>query len=190
MLQPFTTVAAAADAVRRIRSARTELGLDAAIRICLPVISACDLDEAQTVAITKARLVTYVQMPDNAKIYANQNHWDPEVMRRVQEHELFRDLSRANADQVFHREQLLGPAALIPDQWIEESCAMGSPAECVATLQRYRDVGIDEFALYGTTPAQNASLVAAWRAHSDIANRRVPTPVTVSAPAAEGSAEP
>ena len=42
----------------------------------------------------------------------------------------------------------------------------GSVDDCVATIAAYRAQGIDEISTYGTTPAQNAGLVAAWRDHS------------------------
>jgi hypothetical protein len=33
----------------------------------------------------------------------------------------------------------------------------------VKTLQAFRDAGADELAIYGTSPAQNAGLIDAWR---------------------------
>jgi alkanesulfonate monooxygenase SsuD/methylene tetrahydromethanopterin reductase-like flavin-dependent oxidoreductase (luciferase family) len=44
-----------------------------------------------------------------------------------------------------------------------DTCGIGSPDECVKTLQRYRDAGVDEITLYGSAPSQNASLIGAWR---------------------------
>jgi 5,10-methylenetetrahydromethanopterin reductase len=163
MLQPFMTIESAARAVLRIRTAREELGLDPGIRICLPVITACELSEEETTAISKARLITYVQMPVYAKTYCEQNGWDPKVMRAIHEHPQFSNLDRANADQVFHRHQLLEPAQLVPDSWMEESCAIGTAAQCVAHFDALKAIGVDEFALYGSTPAQNATLISAWR---------------------------
>ena len=67
------------------------------------------------------------------------------------------------ADRLYHRHQLLEPAKLIPDEYMIDTCAIGSVDECVASLQRFRDVGADEIATYGSTPAQNAKLIEAWR---------------------------
>jgi 5,10-methylenetetrahydromethanopterin reductase len=164
MLQPFMSVEAAATSVERIRSAREQLGLDPGIRICLPVITACELDDVETTAISKARLITYVQMPVYAKTYVEQNRWDQSVMDAVHNHPQFRSLERANADQVFHRRQLLEPAQLIPDSWMRDTCAIGSVDECIAHFDALKEIGVDEFALYGSTPAQNAKLITAWRA--------------------------
>jgi hypothetical protein len=35
--------------------------------------------------------------------------------------------------------------------------------ECVTSLRRFRDAGADEVATFGSTPMQNAALIAAWR---------------------------
>jgi hypothetical protein len=46
------------------------------------------------------------------------------------------------------------------------SCAIGSVAECVTALRRFRAAGVDEIVTYGSTPGQNAALAAAWRESS------------------------
>jgi 5,10-methylenetetrahydromethanopterin reductase len=166
MLKPFMTIKAAAQSVEWIRRAREELGKDPGIRICLPLITACELDDTQTALISAARFITYIAgMPGYAANYVRSNGWDPAVMQSVQEHRQFANMDRPNADQTFYRHQLLEPAKLIPDEWMQASCAIGSVEDCVARLQQYKDVGIDEFALYGSTPAQNANLIKAWREH-------------------------
>ena len=164
MLKPFMTVEAAANSVNWIRHRREELGKDPGIRICLPMITACELDETQSTLISKARLITYVAgMPGYAANYVSSNGWDPGVMQAIQEHPMFAAMTRPNADQSFHRDQLLEPCELIPDQWMQDSCAIGSVETCMTRLQEYKDVGIDEFALYGSNPIQNAGLITAWR---------------------------
>jgi 5,10-methylenetetrahydromethanopterin reductase len=45
-----------------------------------------------------------------------------------------------------------------------DSCAFGTAAECAVNLQRFADAGADEIATYGSTPQQNAGLLAAWKA--------------------------
>jgi probable F420-dependent oxidoreductase len=167
MLKPFMTVAAAATSVQRIRRARDEAGLDPDFRICLPIIAACELDELRTTLISKARLITYVAgMPGYAANYVKSNGWSADVFDSIQQHPMFAAMSRPNADQSFHRHQLLEPAEMIPDQWMADSCAIGSTRQCVARLQELKDVGVDEFALYGSTPTENATLISAWRDHS------------------------
>jgi hypothetical protein len=53
-------------------------------------------------------------------------------------------------------------AELVPDEWIYESCAVGSTDTCVRKLKEFRDAGADEIATYTSAPAQNAEVVAAW----------------------------
>jgi len=63
----------------------------------------------------------------------------------------------------FHRHEMLGPASLLPREWIFDSCAIGTVDECVSNLVRFIDAGADEIATYGSTPRQNAKLITAWR---------------------------
>jgi hypothetical protein len=75
------------------------------------------------------------------------------------------------SDLKFHRSDLLGPASLVPDEWMDECCALGSVAQCVNALQRFRDAGADEITTYGSTPSQNAALATAWADHSTATTR-------------------
>jgi alkanesulfonate monooxygenase SsuD/methylene tetrahydromethanopterin reductase-like flavin-dependent oxidoreductase (luciferase family) len=84
-------------------------------------------------------------------------------MARILDHPQFSAMDRPTADQVFHREQLASPAELVPDSWMADSCAIGSVDECVARFRELRAAGVDEIACYGSSPADNAALVAAWR---------------------------
>jgi hypothetical protein len=46
---------------------------------------------------------------------------------------------------------------------MHDSCAIGTARECAAKLKQFKDAGADEITTYGSTPAQNAGLVEAWR---------------------------
>jgi hypothetical protein len=85
-------------------------------------------------------------------------------------HEKIRATGNA-ADVAFHRSELLELAKLIPDAWMQESCALGSVSECVTSLRRFRDAGADELVTYGSTPGQNAALAHAWVAHTPASAR-------------------
>lgn len=165
ILTTFLTREAVQNAVRDVRSERERLGLDpAAFRIVLPIVTAPECDEEYTLSITAARFVTYVVgMPAFADMWLTRNGWDPERMHRIAEHPQFTNMIHGTADQSFHRDQLMEPARLVPREWIEETCAVGSIENCVRTLQGFRDAGVDELAFYGSTPQENARLVAAWR---------------------------
>jgi alkanesulfonate monooxygenase SsuD/methylene tetrahydromethanopterin reductase-like flavin-dependent oxidoreductase (luciferase family) len=164
MLVPFLTVEAVARAVQLIRSERERLNLDPSITILHPIVVAAGLDDAHARAIAHARFVTYiVGMPFFARAYLRQNGWDEAAMARILDHPQFSAMDRPTADQVFHREQLASPAELVPDEWMRDSCAIGSVEECIARFKELRAAGVDEIACYGSSPADNATLVAAWR---------------------------
>jgi probable F420-dependent oxidoreductase len=165
LLVPFLTVEAVARAVREIRQECERVGKDpAAYRIVHPIVCAADLSEERTIAISAARFLTYiVGMPVFAKAWNARNGWDAAAIQRLLDHPQFQSMARPTADQTFHREQMMDPAGTVPEQWMRETCAIGSVEECVATLRAFKDAGVDELALYGSTPAENADLIAAWR---------------------------
>lgn len=163
LLIPNMTPQATQEAVTRIRRECEKIDRDpASIRIAQCVITAPDLDDTETRQLAHARAVTYLQAPGYGEALVRLNHWDPAVLQKLAEHaQLSGD--EAIADARFHRSELLEPARLVPDQWMTESCALGSVADCVEQLQRYRDVGADEIVTYGSTPGQNAGLLQAWK---------------------------
>jgi alkanesulfonate monooxygenase SsuD/methylene tetrahydromethanopterin reductase-like flavin-dependent oxidoreductase (luciferase family) len=87
-------------------------------------------------------------------------------MNRLREHSQLSAVESELADLSFHRRELEEPARLIPDEWMREACAIGSVEDCVRKLQEFRDAGADEICTYGSTPAQNAGLIEAWRARA------------------------
>ena len=167
ILQPYLTPEAVRRAVVWIREERERVGGDpAGIRICAPVVIACELDDHETAALTRGRLVTYLQMKAYADGFAQVNDWDPAPMLAIQNHHQFANLDRANADQAFHRDQLLKPGALIPDDWINDASAVGSVGQCVRKIEEFKSAGADEVALYGSTPMQNTAFLEGWRQDS------------------------
>jgi probable F420-dependent oxidoreductase len=163
ILTPFLLPEAVERTVGYIREECEKIGRDPAeVRVCHPIVTAPELDDYETRLLAHARAVTYFQMPSFAKALSAFNGWDGEgLLAKFAEHEQLRGV--ASADQSFHRKDLLGPASLIPDSWMEQTCGIGSVAACVKTLQDFRDAGADELALYGSYPEQNAALIAAWR---------------------------
>jgi len=161
MLYPFLTADAVRAAVQRIRNSRADHGLDPeSVHICHPIVVANDLDDFTTRAYAHARAVTYLEWPGHGEALTGSNDWDQSVLGRLREH---KQLLNTNADQGFHRAELLEPAKLVPDEWMEESCAIGSVEHCIDRLKEYRDAGADEIAIYASTPLENERLIAAWR---------------------------
>lgn len=164
MLWPCMTPEAVHTVVNRIRREREANGLDpSSIRIMAPVITAPDLSDYETRALCHARLITYATWPGIDDVFATMNGWDVEVFKKVASHPMFNKMADASADLAYHREEMMDPASLIPDSWIEDSCGVGSIDACVAKLREFKDAGADEIGIYGSTPEQNAKLVAAWK---------------------------
>jgi probable F420-dependent oxidoreductase len=164
LLPPVFTPAATASIVSRLRTECERIDRDpATLRICQSVITAPDLDEMETRALAHARAVTYLDAPGYGEMLVRLNGWDPAPLAKLRDHEQFNSMQTEVSDLSFHRRELLGPASLVPDEWMDESCALGSVAQCVQTLQRFRAAGADEIVTYGSTPNQNAALADAWR---------------------------
>jgi probable F420-dependent oxidoreductase len=164
LLPPVFTPEATASIVARLRSECERIDRDpATLRICQSVITAPDLDEAETRALAHARAVTYLDAPGYGEMLVRLNGWDPAPLARLRDHELFADMPTTVSDLSFHRNELLGPASLVPDEWMEQSCALGPVSRCVQALRRFRAAGADEIVTYGSTPNQNAALADAWR---------------------------
>jgi 5,10-methylenetetrahydromethanopterin reductase len=147
-----------------LRTECERIGRDpSTLRIAQSVITAPDLDDLETRALAHARAVTYLDAPGYGEMLVQLNGWDPGVLARLRDHDQFNDMSTAVSDLSFHRTELLGPASLVPDEWMEQSCALGSVSTCVDSLRRFRAAGADELVTYGSTPSQNAKLADAWR---------------------------
>ena len=164
LLPPNLTPRATRASVVRIREACERIGRDpAGMRIAQCVITAPELSEVETRQLAHGRAVTYLQVPGYGDTLVRINGWDPGVPRRLADHAQLRG-SELVADARFHRTELAEPAKLVPDEWMVDSCAIGSVAECVESLRRFREAGADEIVTYGSTPGQNARLAAAWAA--------------------------
>jgi 5,10-methylenetetrahydromethanopterin reductase len=163
LLIPMMTPDAVADAVSRIRTACERIGRDPAeVRVCVPVVTAPDMDDFETRAIAHGRAVTYLQYPGYGEAMCDANGWDHRVLGDIRDHPKLAGL-RDVADRTFQRHQMMDVAAVVPDGHMLDCSAIGTVDECVTSLQRFIDAGADEVATYGSTPQQNAGLIAAWR---------------------------
>ena len=169
MLSPMITPEATQRAVEALRKNCERHDRDpASLRILVPVVTAPDLDEKETRELCHARFVTYVTWP-NGHVYEPLNGWDRGIMEDIRNHAVVRQAEAmgTTADYAFHREELGGPASLVPDEWMAASCAIGSVDECVAKLREYMAAGVDEIAVYGSTVQQNAKLAERWIAETE-----------------------
>jgi probable F420-dependent oxidoreductase len=153
--------------IRQTREAVERQGRDPdALHFIAPVTSAPEFDEEGVLTMCAARIVIGLQLPEMGKRLAEANGWDAKTMNEIRNHPQFAGMSKALIDHSFHRNGLLEPAKMVPEHWLRHCCVVGSIDECVARLRDYKDAGIDEIDLYGSTPADNAKLLAAWREHT------------------------
>jgi len=166
-LQPFMTAEAVHNSVNWIREECERIGRDfSEMRIVAPIVSAPELPEERERAYMHARMVTYIGQPGMLDVYQKLNGWDPKLADPIRHHEMFRD-DPDRVDHRFHREDLMEVAKLVPDEWVYDTSLHGSLDDCVAKMQAYKDAGAHEICFYGSTSAENARLIAAWRELAD-----------------------
>ena len=162
LLVPNLTPAATREAVDRLHRACEREGRDpASLRIAQCVVTAAELDDVETRQICHARALTYLQAPGWGEALCGMNGWDQSELGRIRSHGSLQNHD-AIADSVYHRSELAEPAKAVPNAWMRESCAIGTVEECVVSLRAFRDAGADEIVTYGSTPAQNRAVAAAW----------------------------
>ena len=169
VLTPFLTPEAVGRAVGWIRDERERLDLDPdGIEICHPLVSTPEFDETETLDRTAARFVTYTCAVKNGeRAYTELNGFDRDVVRKIAQHPMFRQGDQSvTADRRFHREDLHEPARMVPQSWMKATCAMGSIAECMQTMDSFREAGATQLAFYGSTPKENARLIEAWQSRT------------------------
>ena len=173
ILPPILNPDATARAAQRLREACERIDRDpSTLRIVQCVVTAPELDDEETRALAHGRALGYLQYPGYGETLVEENGWSLEPVHELRAHKQLAASDKI-ADRRFHRHELLEPARLVPDEWMDETCALGSIEHCVERLGQFRDAGADEIATYGSTPAQNAGLLAAWRSRGARAKRRV-----------------
>lgn len=167
LLIPMMNPHAVAAAKQRIVDACEQVGRDPdEIRIAALVVTAPELADEETRALAHGRMLTYLTYPGYGEAVVKANGWDPAILDEIRGHRIFQCLDEV-PDRAMQRHQMLEASSAIPDEYMTDCSAIGSIEECVASLQRFKDAGADEIATYGSTPAQNAKLVAAWRDRAD-----------------------
>lgn len=159
LLHPFLTPAAVSRSAAIVRSAAESAGRNPAdVRIYATVVVASGLAPDEEAAVVGGRAVTYYQIPGFGEQLARVNEWDVGALDELRNHPQLVGVKGA-ADSVRTRTQLVEAASAIPPHWISGAAALGSPTECRAIFERYRDAGADELVLHGSTPDQLSAVV-------------------------------
>src|SRR5581483_3356039 len=139
----------------------------ASLRICQAVVTAPECDERETRELVHARIVGILEMETFGEMYTKLNDWDPRVMYDIRNHPKFSGINEPTGDRGYYRSDLLDVAKLLPESYVSGAAGMGSVQTCVDKIKEFRDAGADEVALYASTPAQNAKVIAAWAARNN-----------------------
>jgi 5,10-methylenetetrahydromethanopterin reductase len=159
ILHPLLTPEAVESCVEAIRAAETRAGTADPVRIIATVLTSPDLDDATTNEIVQARALTYLQLTGLGDRLVARNNWNPAQLTQVRE-ALSAIGGRRFVDMNMTRRQLAGLASLVPAAWVEESCAVGSSADCAKTLEQYWAAGADEVLVHSALPAQCHALLS------------------------------
>ena len=110
---------------------------------------------------TVGRMATYLQAYGD--LLVSTNGWDPAPLAAFRA-DPFVAGYRGAIDQTATTEELEHVATLIPPSLAGRPPPVGSPEQCVATIQGQFDLGADGVILHGASPADLEPIVTAWGA--------------------------
>lgn len=161
VLHPFLTDDATSRAVATVRGAAERAGRDPAeVRIWAVTVTVPDsLGEAERLRRLYGRLATYLQGYPGPLAAAND--WPTEALDRVRATDAFTG-ARGAIDATATEAELAEIAAAVPPAWVADS-AVGSPAECAATINHQLELGADSVVLHGAPPSELDEVVETYR---------------------------
>jgi 5,10-methylenetetrahydromethanopterin reductase len=164
LLHPLLTPDAVARSVALARAGAESVGRDPDAVCCVAaVVTACDVDAAATDLAIRARAAGYFHVAGLGDALVAANGWDRRALAAYRDLPVFAGLEGRQADKVLSRAQLVESSRSLPDAWIAEASVAGDGPRCAARLHVYLDAGADELILHGSTPADYATLAAAFR---------------------------
>ncbi|MFI9047325.1 TIGR03857 family LLM class F420-dependent oxidoreductase [Streptomyces sp. NPDC053427] len=162
LLPAFLTTDAVARASAAVRAAAAAAGRDpAAVLVHATVIVMADRPPAEE-AVVSGRAVTYLQAPVHGERLARLNGWDPRRLDPMLAHPRIAALGNTLADTVYRPHDLVDAGRLLPHEWLKESTATGSSAQCVGRLREYAAAGADRLVLHGSPPELLARTVSTF----------------------------
>jgi 5,10-methylenetetrahydromethanopterin reductase len=163
ILHAFLTPEAVKRSVERIRVAAANAGREPNdVRIYGMVVVASDLSVEQESRIVAARAVTYFDTDPLGSIIFEANRWDKAPLMALRSHPLVTALGGQYADFGLTPDQRVEVGKTIPEEWLRETSAIGTPEACAARLHEFLDAGADELILHGSTPDMLAPVIEAF----------------------------
>jgi probable F420-dependent oxidoreductase len=164
LLHPFISADGVRKSAQLVRDAAERAGRDPrSVRIYHNIIVAPDLPHDEEEAVVGGRAITYFQVPGYGEMITAINGWDPSPLLKMRAHPQIAALGGKLADQAFTRIQLVEVSRTLPRFWYEQGAAIGSAAQCAATLCDFLEAGADEIVLHGSAPKQMGPLAAELR---------------------------
>jgi probable F420-dependent oxidoreductase len=165
VLHPFLSTQGVERSVAIVRRAAEEAGRDpASVRIYAAVVVAPDLTPEEEDSVVRGRAVTYFSVKDVGSFMLELNGWDPAPMDKLISDPRFAGLELQGASHAEFQARKHEATALIPELWVKEGAAVGSPSHVAARLRAYRAAGADEIILHGTTADRVGGIVRAYEA--------------------------
>jgi alkanesulfonate monooxygenase SsuD/methylene tetrahydromethanopterin reductase-like flavin-dependent oxidoreductase (luciferase family) len=97
-------------------------------------------------------------------VMAKANRWDPAPVAAMRAEGQKVAARLPGTEGPTKRAALIGPARVLPGEWLSETSAIGTVEQCAKTLHDYLDAGADEVVLHGTTAEHLESTVRAFAA--------------------------
>jgi probable F420-dependent oxidoreductase len=163
ILHPFLSPSAVRRSVAIVREAASDAGRDpAAVRVHATVVVASDRPAAEQELIVGGRAAGYLQKRDLGNALATANGWDFDELERFRAQPRLVEVGDRAADRELSREEMGLVGRALPDEWLADGAALGSPQDCAKRFDAFLDAGADELILHGSTADQLGDVVAAF----------------------------
>lgn len=163
------TAEAVARSAKLVRQGAEEAGRDpASVRIWTILVTACDVPEEAMLRYVVRRMNTYILFPAMFDAICDANGWNRADADRLRAALARFDSERkagTMGDESTTRDldELRQMAALYPKAWIGEGNAVGTGEDGARAARDRLAAGADGVLFHGSTPAEMAGVLAAWR---------------------------
>jgi len=161
-LMPFTTLERVARARLAVREEAERVGRDPSkVRIIAQVITVPNGSDRDFDHQLRSRLASYL-MHGVGDALCEANRWDiaPVDALRVEGGKVAARFPGKEGPSL--RAALIDAARVLPDEWLFDTSATGTPSSCAQRIQDFLDAGADEVTLHGTTAEHLEATVRAF----------------------------